>query len=96
MTPTSTHAHRLVLSIDGMSCGHCVRAVSEALAAVPSVRVRSVAVGSADLEATDPNAATDAIAALEEAGYTAKVTKPVLPASARAGGCCCGPTGCCG
>ncbi|HAP41343.1 MAG TPA: hypothetical protein DCQ94_16535 [Nitrospira sp.] len=60
--------------------------------------MRSVAVGSAELEAAGPNAANDALAALEEAGYTAKVTSPAPapPPSARAGGCCGGPKGCCG
>jgi len=95
---TIAHPQPLTLAIDGMSCGHCVQAVTKALSAVPSVRVRSVAVGSAELEAAGPNAANDALAALEEAGYTAKVTSPAPapPPSARAGGCCGGPKGCCG
>lgn len=95
---TATNPQPLTLSIDGMSCGHCVQAVTKALAAVPSVRVRSVAVGSALIEATAPNAANDALAALHEAGYTAKVTSPapVPSTSTRAGGCCGGPKGCCG
>jgi copper chaperone len=34
--------HQTVLSIDGMTCGHCTKAVEKALAALPGVR--SVAV----------------------------------------------------
>ena len=61
------------LQIEGMSCGHCVSAVQEALAEVSGVeRVTSV-----DLEAgeaaVEGRADTQAlIAAVEEAGYTAR------------------------
>lgn len=35
------------LTIDGMSCGHCVRAVDRALRNLPGIEVEQVAVGSA-------------------------------------------------
>ena len=96
MNPTTSSAERLTLSIDSMSCGHCVQAVTKALAALPSVKVRSVAVGSAEIEAT-PDAANDALAALDGAGYQAKVaSRTAAVNAARAGGCCGGPKGCCG
>ena len=38
---------RLNMNITGMTCGHCVGAVSEALAALPAVEVEQVAVGTA-------------------------------------------------
>lgn len=41
------------LSISGMSCGHCVRAVEEALADVNSVTVESVEIGRAVVDAPD-------------------------------------------
>ena len=47
----------LNLKIDGMSCGHCVGAVSSALKKVEGVNVESVAVGSAALE-YDPSTTT--------------------------------------
>lgn len=58
------------ITIEGMSCGHCVAAVREALAALPGVTVENVGIGSAKL-AYDPNQTTiDAIrAAIEDAGY---------------------------
>ena len=41
---------RLTLHIEGMSCGHCLNAVNQALAAVPGVTVGSVRMGRAELE----------------------------------------------
>ncbi|MBN8643850.1 MAG: heavy-metal-associated domain-containing protein [Planctomycetes bacterium] len=97
MNATTKSTERVTLSIDGMSCGHCVRTVTEALSGVPSVKVYSVAVGSAEIDASDPNAANDAIAALGNAGYQATVARRAAVASpARVGGCCGGPKGCCG
>jgi len=78
------------LSIDGMSCGSCVTAVSKALSAVPGVKVRSVAVGSAEIEAGDASAAKKAIAALEVAGYSARATAEVPTSATKLGGGCCG------
>lgn len=91
------NTQRLTLAIDGMSCGHCVQTVTKALAALPSVTVRSVVVGSAEIEAARPNAANDAIAALDNAGFAAKVsnTRGVSPGPAGGGGSG-GPKGCCG
>lgn len=37
----------LAMQISGMTCGHCVKAVREALATVPGVEVRAVEIGSA-------------------------------------------------
>ena len=59
------------LQIEGMSCGHCVKAVQGALEAVEGVDVHAVEIGAAqisyDLAATDPAGIVDAV---EEAGYT--------------------------
>ena len=40
----------LKLTIEGMSCEHCVRAVKSRLTATPGVTVEDVAVGSATLQ----------------------------------------------
>lgn len=102
MQSTTNNTELLTLGIDGMSCGHCVQAVTAALARVPAVKVRSVAVGSAEIETTGSAAASDAIEALNHAGYAARVTGrkdgSTEPARAprRLGGCCGGPKGCCG
>jgi len=41
---------RLTLHIEGMSCGHCLNAVNQALAALPGVQVDSVRIGRAELQ----------------------------------------------
>ena len=64
---------QLSLSIDGMSCGHCVSAVREALESVPGVTVMSVAVGSATVDAPDPAPIDSIRQAVEDAGYFAEV-----------------------
>jgi len=65
---------RLELTIEGMSCEHCVRAVKGRLERTPGVKVNDVQVGSATID-YDP--ATTSIDDLEEAiadeGYTAFV-----------------------
>jgi copper chaperone len=63
---------QLKLEVSGMSCGHCVSAVRDALGAVPGVKVDSVSVGSAsvtfDESKTNVGELVDAIA---DAGYEA-------------------------
>ena len=89
-TPTIPGAGAAPLRVDvrGMSCGHCVAAVTRALAAVPGVRVHDVAVGAATV-ALEPGTPTDAVlAAVRDAGYEARVADP---APAAAGTTCCGP-----
>jgi len=62
----------LVLHIEGMSCGHCLNAVSRALADLPGVEVESVRIGRADLrydeQAVEPSRI---VAAVADAGYRA-------------------------
>ena len=60
-----------VLKIDGMSCGHCVKAVTLALQHVPGVDVRQVTVGQADVVVDESVVTTQQLSgAVEEAGYT--------------------------
>jgi len=64
------------LKIDGMSCGHCIGAVTMALQDLPGVEVKDVKVGQAVIEADDSVVTTAHIAAaIDEAGY-----RLVLPA----------------
>jgi copper chaperone len=59
------------LTIEGMSCGHCVKAVAMALQEVPGVDVRDVRVGRAVIEAEEPLVTRDQLtAAIDEAGFT--------------------------
>lgn len=62
----------LTLHIEGMSCGHCLNAVNQALARLPGVELESVQIGRAQVQ-YDP-ALTDParlVAAVEVAGYRA-------------------------
>ena len=110
MNTTTQHVQSTTLSIDGMTCGHCVQAVTKALSAVPGLKVKSVTVGSAVIETDDGWAAGKAVAALDEAGYPAKAVNDAAAAGSRSpakggGGCCGGAKdasgakpagGCCG
>jgi copper chaperone CopZ len=40
---------RAILHIDGMSCGHCLNAVNQALARLPGVQVDSLRIGRAEV-----------------------------------------------
>jgi copper chaperone CopZ len=59
------------LSIEGMSCGHCVARVKKTLEAVPGVNVTDVQIGSARLAVEEAAALGEAIRALDDAGYPA-------------------------
>lgn len=64
----------LTLQVDGMSCGHCLNAVNQALGRIPGVTIESVRIGRAELR-FDPGVTTPAQIreAVEEAGYGASV-----------------------
>lgn len=94
MNMTTQTIGTTTLNIDGMTCAHCVQAVTKVLSSVPGVKVMSVAVGSAVIETADGWATGKAVAALEEAGYPARAAAdvPVTAAATpvRSGGGCCG------
>ncbi len=60
------------LHIEGMSCGHCLNAVNQALGSLPGVRIEQIRIGRADVSydesVTDPSRLEAAVA---EAGYRA-------------------------
>jgi copper chaperone len=66
---------RITLYITGMTCGHCLQAVNDALASKPGVRLESLRMGEAvvsyDEQSTDPAAIESLIA---DAGYAATAT----------------------
>lgn len=70
------------LTIGGMTCAHCVRAITAALAAVPGLVVDEVTVGRArvQLAAGPDEAAATLSAAIERAGYTLAAITPAVPA----------------
>jgi len=63
---------QLKLEVAGMSCGHCVNAVREALISVPGVKVENVSIGSATV-AFDESKTTvgNLVDAVADAGYEA-------------------------
>ena len=64
---------RVTLEVQGMSCGHCVRSVDEALKSVDGVQVERVEIGSATV-VYDPDKVTmgSLIDAVSDAGYEAQ------------------------
>lgn len=66
----------LTLSITGMSCGHCLNAVNQALSKIPGVKLGSVRMGRAELEYDPASVTPDLITgAVATAGYQAAVIK---------------------
>lgn len=60
----------LKLSVQGMSCGGCVRHVTQALQAVPGTRVEEVKVGSATVAIDTQRTSREALVeAVRNAGY---------------------------
>lgn len=60
---------RTTLTISGMSCVHCKRAVFTALSGVPGVSSAEVSIGRAEVEHDDPVSLDTLRAAVAEAGY---------------------------
>jgi copper chaperone len=61
------------LKVEGMSCMHCVKAVTDALAAVPGVeRVREVSLEKKQAVVEGSAVADALVAAVKEAGYQAE------------------------
>lgn len=63
----------ITMAIDGMTCGHCVGAVTKALGALKSVHVDRVAIGSAVVTYDPATIAPDAILkAVADEGYPSR------------------------
>ena len=76
--------------IEGMSCGHCVGSIENALRSVPGVEVRSVDVGSAEVAFEPATATKDAVlTAIGGAGFRARETGAVAATNKRGGCSCC-------
>ena len=64
----------LKLTIDGMTCGHCLNRVQKALGALPGIQLTSVQIGQASLEYDPAQYVPEAIAeVVTKAGYKAQV-----------------------
>lgn len=65
------------LKIDGMTCGHCVGAVTRALKGVEGLRVEDVRIGSATVSYDPAAIPADRITqAVEDEGYSVVATEP--------------------
>ena len=61
---------RITLAIDGMSCGHCVKSVEQALKALDGVAVEQVAIGTATVQYDPAATSVDRLRdAVEDEGY---------------------------
>jgi copper chaperone len=66
----------LVLSIEGMHCGACIRRVTDALGRMEGVRVNSVEVGSADVTFDSEEVTSEKIAVrISQIGFAARTEK---------------------
>jgi copper chaperone len=59
------------LEVSGMSCGHCIHAVKEALAGVEGVKVENVSIGRATVSVEERVPVGALIDAVADAGYEA-------------------------
>ena len=64
------------LKVEGMSCGHCVRAVTEALQTTPGVQIDQVQIGSATGRYDEASSSGAKVAeTVTAAGYPATLEK---------------------
>ena len=61
----------VTLTIEGMSCGHCLNAVNKALNTVSGIEVQSVQIGRAEVTLSPGTAPETVAAAVSAAGYPA-------------------------
>ena len=67
---------KVTLTIEGMTCEHCLRAVRGRLEHTPGVKVEAVAIGSATIEYDPARTSIDDIEeAIADEGYTAFVAE---------------------
>ncbi|MGY1763640.1 heavy-metal-associated domain-containing protein [Geodermatophilus sp. SYSU D00779] len=73
-------------TVTGMTCGHCVNAVTEEVSAVPGVTAVDVdlASGGLTVTSTEPVDADAVRAAVQEAGYSVAGAGRAAPARSRA------------
>lgn len=77
------------LSVTGMTCGHCVSAVTRAVKAVDPQANVQVDLGSKRVRVDGGSSVGELIRALDAAGYPALPAGTQASAAGRKGGCCC-------
>ncbi|MWV11907.1 copper-binding protein [Pseudomonas sp. R-28-1W-6] len=83
------------LQVEGMSCGACVKRVSAALGSLAGVGEVRVDLASGKVGVAAQVDSRELLAALQQAGYPARVLGPANPAEARQTGGCGGASCCC-
>ncbi len=63
----------IILRVDGMHCGSCIRRVTQTIGAAGAFEVKEVRIGAARFEAAEAETAEPVIAALAKAGFKAHV-----------------------
>ena len=76
------------LSVQNMTCGHCVRAVTHAIKALEPQADVQVDLNSGRVRVAGATPAGDLIKVLDQAGYPAAQAESSAPARLRKG-CCC-------
>lgn len=62
--------NKYTITIEGMTCGHCVMSVKKELSKIPALNIKEVKIGSAMVEAEErPTLKEELSKAVEEAGY---------------------------
>lgn len=63
---------QMKLDVSGMTCGHCVSAVRDALGRLPAVKVESVSIGAVSVTFDESQTTVgDLVDAIADAGYEA-------------------------
>jgi copper chaperone len=78
----------LELNVTGMTCGHCVRAVTEAIRTVDAEAAVQVDLGSKRVRVEGRSSVDELIRLLGEAGYPAVAAREAAPAVAARKACC--------
>jgi copper chaperone len=59
----------ITLTVEGMSCQHCVMNVQKALDRIEGIRSSTVSVGSVTVDIADPAQEDSVVKAIQDAGY---------------------------
>ena len=77
------------LRVDGMTCGHCVRAVTSAVESIDPEANVEIYLEDGRLRAETRKSMADVIEAIQGAGYSAAPMSAAAPKVAPAKGCSC-------
>lgn len=78
------------LRVEGMTCGHCVSAVTRAVRSVDPRAEVQVDLARGSVTVSGQSEAGELVKAIGEAGYPATVADSKAAPSPRKAGCCCG------